>query len=143
MIGKALVLCFLDHILHLQHVVFPQNRRIAEVRGSACSPWSEVKSRHPKMCVSRAILLKMDREIKLLRSNWWTVPMLYLAIYFVVFDRKARGQKLNAALSEIQHVALALRGSRRHRIHAFQRSSYSDRSCFANLVLRHCSFPAG
>lgn len=45
------------------------------------------------------------------------------AIYFVVFDRKVREQKLNDALYEIQHVALALRGSRRHRIHVSQRSS--------------------
>jgi len=94
------------------------------------------------VCVSR-YFLKMDREIQPLRSNWWTAPMLDRAIYFVAFDRKARGQKLNNALSEIQHVALALRGSRRHRIPAFQRSSYSDRCCFANLVLRLCSSRAG
>jgi hypothetical protein len=77
-------------------------------------------------------------EIKLVDRSYATLGFL-----FVVFDRKARGQKLNDAASEIQHVALALRGSRRHRIHAFQRSSCSDRSCFANLVLRHCSFQAG
>lgn len=50
-------------------------------------------------CVCFAAFFEMDREIQPLRPNWWTAPMLYWAIYFVVFDRKAHGQKLNFALS--------------------------------------------
>ena len=32
--------------------------------------------------------LKRDREIQPLSLNWWTAPLLYWAIYFVVFDRQ-------------------------------------------------------